>query len=76
MQKNVGNYEAIVRGVIGAGELALAVAHRSPIWLVLSALHFATAVGRYCPVNAAFGVNTYKGSQRPAGRLRAVPTVH
>lgn len=76
MRKNVGNDEAIVRGVIGGGALALAVAHRSPLWLALSALHFATALSRYCPINAVFGINTYDGDNRPVGRLHAVPTVH
>lgn len=77
MQKNVGDYEAIVRGVMGAGALALAVSQRSPLWFVLSLLHFATASTRYCPVNAAFDIDTYNTSRRATGgHLKAVPTVH
>lgn len=77
MQKNVGDYEAIVRGVMGAGALALAVSHRSPVWFALSLLHFATATTRYCPLNAAFDIDTYHTSRRASGKhLKAVPTVH
>lgn len=77
MKKNVGDFEAIVRGVMGAGALALAVGQRNPIWLAVSLLHFATATARYCPLNAAFDIDSYNTSERAGrNRLQAVPTIH
>ena len=76
MEKNVGNYEAVLRSVVGASALALAVSQRNPLWLAFSLLHFGTAISRYCPINAAFGINTYEGERHARPALRQVPTVH
>lgn len=77
MQKNVGNYEAFVRGVMGAGALALAVAQRNPFWFFISAISFGSAYSRYSVVNQMFGINTYSGEHLGHEKnLRSVPTVH
>ncbi|MEW6057382.1 MAG: DUF2892 domain-containing protein [Bdellovibrionota bacterium] len=79
MQKNVGNYEAAVRGVIGAGTLALAVAHRNPVWLLLSAMFFGTALSRQCMINKAFDISSYsdrEGGEQLNPQEEQKPTIH
>lgn len=78
MEKNVGMYESIVRGVIGAGALTIGVAQRNPLWMGISALTFASALTRVCPINAAFGINTYEKSEGTEETVESptVPTIH
>ncbi len=80
MEKNVGDFEAVARGVVGGGLLALGVSQRNPVWLGLSAIFFVTAFARRCPVNAAFNIDSYSGEKAHFGRgrggLRSVPTIH
>ena len=73
-EKNVGNEEAIVRGVIGAGALALGLSQKNPIWYVFSAMMFATAFTQRCALNAALGRNTYSGND--TARSRGLQAVH
>lgn len=73
---NVGRYEAVVRGVIGGGFLALAVSQRNLAWLGFSLITFYTAYTRRCAINSTFGINTAHDEERSRSKLRAVPTVH
>lgn len=79
-EKNVGDYEAIVRGVLGATGLALAIGQRNPLWLVLAVVGFGTAVTRFCPLNEAFGINTFHATTEGEGEreeeTKTAPTIH
>jgi hypothetical protein len=55
-ERNVGSYEAILRGIIGASFLAMGLSRRNPAWLLSSGAFFWTAFSRQCKINSAFDV--------------------
>lgn len=69
MKCNVGGMDRTGRIVIGVVLLVIGLA--APVemtWrivlLVVAAIALATAIVRFCPANAAFGINTCKGAEK------------
>lgn len=69
MKCNVGGIDRTGRIVIGVVLLAVGLA--APIemtWrivaLVVAAIALVTAIVRFCPANAVFGINTCKGEEK------------
>jgi hypothetical protein len=77
MEKNVGGYDRILRAVLGpvliivaaamfGGLLVIATATLQAtiavVALLVGAVLTATAITQKCPLNRAFGINTYKGA--------------
>lgn len=69
MKCNVGGMDRTGRIVIGVVLLVIGLA--APVemtWrivvLVVAAIALATAIVRFCPANAAFGINTCKGGEK------------
>ncbi|WP_435627749.1 YgaP family membrane protein [Candidatus Ferrigenium straubiae] len=69
MKCNVGGIDRTGRIVIGVVLLAVGLA--APIemtWrivaLVVAAIALVTAIVRFCPANAAFGINTCEGEEK------------
>jgi uncharacterized membrane protein len=64
VKENVGRLDQIVRGVVGAGAVALALSQlrKHPILgalgIVAGAMVTETAVTRVCPLNTALGLDT------------------
>ncbi len=69
MKHNVGGFDRTGRIVIGIilAIAALASAHLAMGWrigaLVVAVIALGTATVRYCPLNAAFGINTAEGEE-------------
>ncbi len=68
MKPNVGGMDRNAR--IVAGIVLLAFAALAPVamgWrvaaVVVAAIALVTATARFCPVNAALGINTHEGDQ-------------
>lgn len=55
-ERNVGDYEAVLRGIVGAGLFAMGWSRRNPVWLLSSGAFFWTAFSRTCMVNSAFDI--------------------
>lgn len=73
MKCNVGGVDRIARIVVGivlvlVGLLAPLSAGWQTVVFIVAAIALVTAVVRYCPANAAIGVNTCKPEERAAGR--------
>ncbi len=63
MKPNVGGLDRTARIVIGVALLLIAIfAPIETTWrivaLIVAAIGFVTAAARFCPINAALGVNT------------------
>jgi len=56
MKANVGNADRLMRGAAGAGLIIWALLG-GPIWAWIGIVPLATAVFRYCPAYAVFGLS-------------------
>lgn len=59
MKCNVGTTEKVIRLVIGVIAIALGV-YVNPLFYIITAIAFITALVGYCPVSHMLGVNTCK----------------
>ncbi len=69
MKRNVGGMDRTLRFVVGVVLLIVGLA--APLemtWrivaLVIAAIALVTASVRFCPLNAAFGINTFEGEAK------------
>lgn len=58
MKKNIGNIERIVRIIVGAGILSLAVIGPQSPWALLGIIPLATGLIGWCPPYALLGIST------------------
>ena len=58
MKKNIGSIERIVRIVVGAGIMSLAVIGPQTPWAWLGAVPLVTGLVGWCPPYALLGINT------------------
>ncbi len=63
MKRNVGGTDRVIRFIAGIVLLALGIFVLSPvawkvIFIIVGAILFLTALGRFCPINLALGINT------------------
>lgn len=57
MKPNVGFTDRMIRGIAGAALMAWA-AFGGPVWAWLGIVPLATAIFRFCPAYAPFGIST------------------
>ena len=58
MKNNIGNIERIVRIVVGAGIMSLAVIGPQSLWALLGAIPLVTGLVGWCPPYALLGIST------------------
>jgi ABC-type branched-subunit amino acid transport system permease subunit len=67
MSMNVGTTDRLLRIVVGIALLSLVFVGPQTLWGLIGIIPLATAVFRYCPAYALFGIRTCKlGSERQA----------
>ena len=70
MKRNVGGTDRIVRYILGTVVLligifvSLALGWKIAAWVVVGAVALITAVTRYCPLNDALDLNTFRSVDR------------
>ncbi len=62
MQTNIGKFERIIRGLIGAGLISLVFVGPETAWGWLGLIPLITAVIGWCPPYSLLGINTNKQS--------------
>ena len=65
-QKNVGKSDRLVRFIVGALLLVIALSNSSPFAAILGLILVGTAYMRFCPAYAAMKVDTSKGDMPAA----------
>jgi len=60
MKTNEGNFDRVVRVVIGAGILSLAFMGPQTIWGYLGAIPLVTGLVGWCPFYNLFGIGTHQ----------------
>jgi predicted benzoate:H+ symporter BenE len=69
---NMGGWDRVLRGIVGAGTLALGIWGKTPIgdvWDLVGVILLATSVSGYCLVYRVLGISTRPESHRGPSRV-------
>jgi hypothetical protein len=65
MKANIGNFDRVLRIIVGVALIALAATHKVGVWGYLGVIPLATALFRFCPAYALLGIRTCPLSGAP-----------
>lgn len=64
MKANVGSIDRVIRGVAGVALIGWALVG-GPVWAWFGVVPLATALFRFCPAYASFGISTCATEPKP-----------